>query len=902
MKQDEKESLGKRIIYTAAFISTVVYIIYRIFFSLPLHDTFINVFIAVMIVILEFFEAFVYGIYYFNVLLFRKDSPATPKIKKSEFPELDIFVATINEDVDLLEDTIKHIKAMKYPDKKKIHIYLCDDGRRKEMKDLCKKMKINYLDRKDNKDAKAGNYNNALKKTHSPYIVTFDADMQPKPEFLMKTVPHIIANKDIGFVQIPQNFRNPDIYQLRFKLIGQLPHEQDYFFNSIQMAKNKTNSVIYCGTNTVFLRKALEEAGGFATESVTEDIATGIIIESKGYKGLGINEKLAFGLNVNNLDSYIKQKCRWSRGCIQTFKHYKVIRNKGLTLRQKADYFSTLYYWTYGIRQYFYLIIPLLFPFFNVRIIKGSIITFTILFFIQYILKRYVVDKMEGYATSSTWNRIYETVLFPTVSLDLIREVFNIGSKKFYVSPKKKEKNVMTRNNAYMMFIHLLLWIVTFIALSLCFINAYKYRPDIYIIPIFWLISNLVYLSIAVMFDLSLKEQEDVNVIDNRTDKYSAKVFVKLIKQFVKEELGYKKLALSFGAIILLFLSVFGINSYITKDKFVTPNTNYVEYNGWLHIEENKILNENNEIVQMVGVSTHDPYWYGYNITEDNLKTIKETWGVNVIRLAMFTNPKMKGYIADPDNRKELIKKYVDMIIEQDMYVIIDWHILDDNDPTTYKKEAIEFFDEMSKEYKDSPNVMYEICNEPNGEKVTWTKVIKPYAEEVISTIRKNSPNSIVIVGLANWSRDTQSAINNPIDKENLLYAVHTYMGNDFEEVEENLKLAIKEKLPIIITECAATDGSGDGHLYLDFFKKWVDYIDSNGISWIVWQFSDKKENSSLIMSKELRHLQWISEGTYTKKEIEKKEYNVNDYLSESGEIVKELIRKYSQEHQKGEK
>ena len=162
MKQDEKESLGKRIIYTAAFISTVVYIIYRIFFSIPLNETFINVFIAIMIVILEFFEAFVYGIYYFNVLLFKKDSPKTPKIKKSEFPELDIFVATINEDVDLLEDTIKHIKAMKYPDKKKIHIYLCDDGRRQEMKDLCKKMKINYLDRKDNKDAKAGNYNNAL--------------------------------------------------------------------------------------------------------------------------------------------------------------------------------------------------------------------------------------------------------------------------------------------------------------------------------------------------------------------------------------------------------------------------------------------------------------------------------------------------------------------------------------------------------------------------------------------------------------------------------------------------------------------------------------------------------------------------------------------------------------------
>ena len=906
MKKDVKESLGKRIIYTAAFISTVVYIIYRIFFSIPLHDTFINVFVAVLIVILEFFEAFVYGIYYFNVLVFRKDSPETPKIKKNEYPELDIFVATINEDVELLEETIKHIKAMKYPSKKKIHIYLCDDGRRQEMKDLCKKMKINYLDRKDNKDAKAGNYNNALKKTHSPYIVTFDADMQPKPEFLMKTVPHIIANKDVGFVQIPQNFRNPDIYQIRFKLIGKLPHEQDYFFNSIQMAKNKTNSVIYCGTNTVFLRKALEEAGGFATESVTEDIATGIIIESLGYRGIGINEKLVFGLNVNNLDAYIKQKCRWSRGCIQTFKNYKVIRNKGLTLRQKADYFSTLYYWTYGLRQYFYLIIPLLFPFFNIRIIKGSIIPFTVLFFIQYILKRYVVDKMEGYATSSTWNRIYETVLFPTVSLDLIREVFNIGSKKFYVSPKKKEKNVMTKANAYMMTVHIVLWIITVIALALCFSKGYYTRYDIYIIPIFWLVTNVIYLTIAIMFDLSLKEQEDVNVIDNRTDKYSAKVFVDLIKQFVKEELGFKKLGLAFASIIVIFLSVFGIttgyNKYFKKTEFVSPKENYVEYNGWLHIEKNKILNEKNEKVHLIGVSTHDPYWYGDSINKENLKTLKETWGVNIIRISMFTNPEMNGYIADKENRKELVKNMIDLVIEQDMYVIIDWHILDDNNPMTYKKEAIEFFDEMSKEYKDNPNVIYEICNEPNGEEVTWDKVVKPYAEELISTIRKNSPKSVIIVGMANWSKDVKSTLKNPLKNKNILYALHTYMGDDYNTIVDQLRLALKEELPIIITECAATDASGDGFVYLDFFKKWVDYLDQNDLSWIVWQFSDRKESSSLITAKELRHLEWVSDGTHTKEEIDKMEYNVNDYLSESGEVVKELIRKYSTSHQKGDK
>lgn len=894
MNKDNKEVLWKRIIYTTAFLSTVVYIVYRIFFTIPIHDTFINVFIAVLIVGLEFLEAFVYSIYYFNVLLFKKDSPKTPKIKKEQFPEIDILIATINEDVELLQETIKKIKAMKYPDKKKLHIYLCDDGRRKEMKDLCKKLKINYIDRKDNKNAKAGNYNHALEKTKSPYIVTFDADMQPKPEFLMKTVPHIIANDNVGFVQIPQNFRNPDIYQARFKLIGKIPHEQDYFFNKIQMAKNYTNSVIYCGTNTVFLRKALEEAGGFATESVTEDIATGIIIESLGYRGIGINEKMVFGLNVNNLDSYIKQKCRWGRGCIQTFKNYNVLRNDGLSLRQKADYFSTLYYWTYGIRQILYMIIPLLFPFFNVRIIKGSILTFTVLFFIQYILKRYVVDATEGHATSSTWNRIYETILFPTVSLDLFREVFNVGSKKFYVSPKKKEKNVMTRANLYMMISHLVIFFITLIALGISIYRAIDFRLDIYIIPIFWLLSNLFYLTIAVLFDLSLKEQEDVDVIKTRTEKYNPFVFIDLVKNFIKEEFGFKKLAISFATINLIIASIFGINNYYKEQIELRKEKHLVSENGWLHVEGNMIKNEKNKLVHLRGINSHSPYWYGYNYTYNNLKTLRDNWGINIFRIAMFTNPEMNGYINDQENRKVLIKQIVDICIKLDIYVIIDWHILDDNNPMTYKEEAKEFFDEMSKEYKDVPNVLYEICNEPNGDEVTWDDVIKPYAEEVIDVIRNNSKNSFIIVGTADWCKDTPSVIKNPLQIENIMYAVHTYMGNDIYTVQDNLKLAIKEKLPVIITECAATDGTGDGYTYLDYFQKWVGYLEENNLSWMVWQFSDRGESSSLIIQKKIKDLEYITKGIYSKRELEKKKYNINDYLSETGKVTRKLLRKYS--------
>ncbi len=280
---NNKEKPFKRGLFIFSFIATVVYIIYRIFFTIPTKG-FINIFFAIFVLIIEIVEAFFFGIYCFNILVYKKDSPDIPNIPKNKFPEIDILIATINEDVELLRDTIKAVKNMKYPDKKKVHIYICDDGRRKEMEELAKELKVNYIKRNNNKDAKAGNYNHALKETHSPYVVTFDADMQPLPTFLMKTVPFLINDSNVGFAQTPQNFRNPDIYQCRFKLIGEIPHEQDYFFNKIQMAKNKTNSVIYCGTNTVFLRKALEEVGGFATESVTEDIATGILIEANGYK------------------------------------------------------------------------------------------------------------------------------------------------------------------------------------------------------------------------------------------------------------------------------------------------------------------------------------------------------------------------------------------------------------------------------------------------------------------------------------------------------------------------------------------------------------------------------------------------------------------------------------------
>ena len=899
MKNTNKESIYKRSIYIFAFITTMIYIFYRIFFTIPLSG-FLNIFLAIIVILVEITEAFFFGIHCFNILIYKKDSPATPKIAKKDYPEIDILVATINEETQLLEDTITAIQNMNYPDKKKLHIYLCDDGHRKEMKDLCKKKNINYIDRPNNNDAKAGNYNHALSITHSPYVVTFDADMQPGKDFLLKTVPFLIADENVGFAQVPQNFRNPDIYQCRYKLIGEIPHEQDYFFDKIQMAKNKINSVIYCGTNTVFLRKALEEVNGFATESVTEDIATGILIEARGYKCISICEKEAFGIAVNNLDSYIKQKTRWGRGCIQTFKNYKVLDNKGLSLRQKLDYLTNLFYWSYGFRQIFCLTVPLLFPLFEIKMIRNNVLVFVILFFIQYIMKRIVVDFAEDRAVSSTWTRIYETVLFPIMSVEIFKEVFNVGKSKFEVSPKHKEKNYMSRKNIYLLTVHTAFFIISLIAAIVSFIKAFYIRIDYFIIPLFWLISNLIYLSFAIVFDLSLKETEDIDVRNQRIERYNTKTYFKIFYNFIKEECNIKTII---AIIMILCITIAGsvgiVSKYnkkepiIQKEVLPTKEPDFVTKNGWLSVKNEKIVNEKGKQVILRGVNTHHLFLYQDIYSYENLKTLKETWGVNVFRIALFTNPKEEGYVKNKYLKKNVME-IVENCIKLDMYVIIDWHVLHDNNPQTYEKEAIKFFNEMSKKYANVPNVLYEICNEPNGKKVTWEKVIKPYAEKLIKTIRKNSPKSIIIVGTEDFSKNIIPVIKNPLNKENILYAIHTYMGEESKITNNTIKLAIENKIPIFVTECAATNGSGDGYLYIKPFKKWIDYLEENKISWVAWQLSDKDESSSIIIEKKKRQLEWMTKKIYTEEEIKNKEYNLNDYLTEYGEALKEKFNEYS--------
>lgn len=234
----------------------------------------------------------------------------------------------------------------------------------------------------------------------------------------------------------------------------------------------------------------------------------------------------------------------------------------------------------------------------------------------------------------------------------------------------------------------------------------------------------------------------------------------------------------------------------------------------------------------------------------------------------MYTSE--NGYIENRSLKDKVIE-IVDTAIKLDMYVIIDWHILKDNDPMIYKEEAKSFFNEISSKYKNYPNVIYEICNEPNGN-VTWENNIKPYAEEVIDVIRQNSKNSIIIVGTGTWSQDVDKAAENPIDDKGVMYAFHFYAGTHKEDLRQRVKEALN-KIPIFVSEWGVSDASGTGGVYLEEAQRWIDFMNENNLSWANWSLSDKDESSALL----------LPNAPSTK--------IIDSYLSESGKYVKRIIK-----------
>ena len=183
------------------------------------------------------------------------------------------------------------------------------------------------------------------------------------------------------------------------------------------------------------------------------------------------------------------------------------------------------------------------------------------------------------------------------------------------------------------------------------------------------------------------------------------------------------------------------------------------------------------------------------------------------------------------------------------MYVIIDWHILSDNNPNINKANAEKFFKEMINKYKDYENVIYEICNEPNGN-VSWDSDVKPYAESMISLIRNVDDDAIIIVGTPDYSKDLNSVVKNPIkNQKNIIYAFHYYAATHKSNERNIVQNAINNNIPVLIREFGICDASGNGNIEINEANLWINFLRKNSVGYVCWNLSNKNESSAMINS-----------------------------------------------------
>lgn len=498
-----------KIWYMINMFCSIMYLVWRLFFTIPFGYGIVSIvtgFFLLIIEVLGMVEAFVHYANMYNV-----QGYPLPEIAPEDYPEVDCFLATYNEEEELLYKTINGLKHMDYPDKSKVHIWVCDDTRRPNIRELAKKMGVGYFDRPDNRGAKAGNLNNALRQTSAPIVVTFDADMIPKSDFLMKTVPYFadcwlrnegvdeVEQVKLGFLQTPQSFYNPDLYQFNLFSEGRIPNEQDYFYRDIQVARTRTNSVIYGGSNTLLLRQALLDIGGFYTDAITEDFATGILIQQAGYVSLGLGEPLASGMTPTDLHNLIQQRIRWARGVISTGRKLHLYRSSKMSFAQKINYWASIWYWYSPLKRLIYIMAPIMYATFGFMVFKCTLPQVLLFWLPMYVSSNISLSMLSGNVRTTKWTGIYETALFPFMLIPVLAESFGITLKKFKVTSKESSENDRDGNLIYMM-PFLILIVLSVIGIAHCVMVMFDSGSIGPIVVLFWLVYNLFALVMSLFF------------------------------------------------------------------------------------------------------------------------------------------------------------------------------------------------------------------------------------------------------------------------------------------------------------------------------------------------------------------------------------------------------------------
>jgi cellulose synthase (UDP-forming) len=372
---------------------------------------------------------------YFQVIWPLDRPPAEMPADAETWPTVDVFIPTYNESLDVVRPTVLAALAMDYP-RDKFRVFILDDGRRREFACFAREAGCEYMIRPDNKHAKAGNLNHALGKTGGELVAIFDCDHVPTRAFLQMTVGWFIRDARLGMLQTPHHFYSPDPFERNLGTYGRVPNEGQLFYGMIQPGNDFWNAAFFCGSCAVLRRTALQEVGGIAHETVTEDAHTALRMQRRRWNTAYLRWPLAAGLATERLSVHIGQRMRWARGMIQIFRIDNPLLGRGLSLGQRICYLNAMMYFLFPVPRFVFLTAPIAYLLTSQNIIVASAVMVMAYAGPQLFHTLSTQSRLYGRLRYSFWGEIYDNVLMFHIMVPTLLALINPKAGKFNVTDK----------------------------------------------------------------------------------------------------------------------------------------------------------------------------------------------------------------------------------------------------------------------------------------------------------------------------------------------------------------------------------------------------------------------------------------------------------------------------------
>ncbi len=395
----------------------------------------LDAFFIWLLVLAESYAFVILFLGYMQTLWPLRRTPVPLPEDPDNWPAVDLLIPTYNEPLNVVRYTALAAMNIDWP-ADKLNVYILDDGKREEFRKFAEEAGIGYMTRDDNAHAKAGNINRALEQLDAPFVAIFDSDHVPTRSFMQVTVGWFLRDRKLAMLQTPHHFYSPDPFERNLDQFRTIPNEGELFYGIVQDGNDFWNATFFCGSCAVIRRTALDEIGGVAVETVTEDAHTSLRMQMNGWNTAYINIPQAAGLATERLSGHIKQRIRWARGMIQILRVDNPLFAKGLSPAQRLCYFNAMTHFLYALPRLIFLTAPLIYLVLGKTNVPGYWAAILAYAFPHLVLSSLTNSRIQGQHRHSFWNEIYETVLSPYIFLPTMLALINPKLGSFNVTAK----------------------------------------------------------------------------------------------------------------------------------------------------------------------------------------------------------------------------------------------------------------------------------------------------------------------------------------------------------------------------------------------------------------------------------------------------------------------------------